>query len=203
MQAHPIHWWPQSTCTQLETLAHKSTVALRLRCCSWFAFETRSAHAANAIDVIMLSTKSTSRTSDSRQPRSICGQPTKDARAVCQQATSRVIISCLSCSGVDVQKYLTLCTSTSLTACLSVCLSVSLTVCQSIYLSIQLSLSLSVQASASFAVALSLCWHALSKYLLNVYWHALCPGCLLNCALSINLLFLFNLHLTSEKRKCV
>lgn len=135
MQAHPIHWWPQSTCTQLETLAHKSTVALRLRCCSWFAFETRSAHAAIAIDVIMLSTKSTSRTSDSRQPRSICGQPTKDARAVCQQATSRVIISCLSCSGVDVQKYLTLCTSTSLTACLSACpslwLSVSLFICPS------------------------------------------------------------------------
>lgn len=60
-------------------LNHKSTVALRLRCCSWFAFETRSAHAAIAIDVIMLSTKSTSRTSDSRQPRSICGQPTKSA----------------------------------------------------------------------------------------------------------------------------
>lgn len=135
MQAHPIHWWPQSTCTQLETLAHKSTVALRLRCCSWFAFEPRSAHAAIAIDVIMLSTKSTSRTSDSRQPRSICGQPTKDARAVCQQATYRVIISCLSCSGVDVQKYLTLCTSTSLTACLSACpslwLSVSLFICPS------------------------------------------------------------------------
>lgn len=201
MQAHPIHWWPQSTCTQLETLAHKSTVALRLRCCSWFAFETRSAHAAIAIDVIMLSTKSTSRTSDSRQPRSICGQPTKDARAVCQQATSRVIISCLSCSGVDVQKYLTFCTSTSLTACLSACpslwLSVSLFICPSNCLCHCLSKHLPPSLS------LSLCWHALSKYLLNVYWHALYPGCLLNCALSINLLFLFNLHLTSEKRKCV
>lgn len=179
MQAHPIHWWPQSTCTQLETLAHKSTVALRLRCCSWFAFETRSAHAAIAIDVIMLSTKSTSRTSDSRQPRSICGQPTKDARAVCQQATSRVIISCLSCSGVDVQKYLTLCTSTSLTACLSVCLSVSLTVCQSIYLSIQLSLSLSVQASASFAVSLSVGTPWANIYLMFIGTHFALAACLI------------------------
>lgn len=127
--------------------------ALRLRCCSWFAFESRSAHAI-AIDVIMLSTKSTSRTSDSRQPRSICGQPNKDARSA-GVATSQVIISCLSCWGVDVQKYLTLCTSTSLTACLSARLSVSLTVCQSIYLSIQLSLSLSVQAYPSFSVSLS------------------------------------------------
>lgn len=179
MQAHPIHWWPQSTCTQLETLAHKSTVALRLRCCSWFAFETRSAHAAIAIDVIMLSTKSTSRTSDSRQPRSICGQPTKDARPVCQQATSRVIISCLSCSGVDVQKYLTLCTSTSLTACLSACpslwLSVSLFICPSNCLCHCLSKHLPPSLSLSLSVGTP--WANI--YLMFIGTHFALAACLI------------------------
>lgn len=87
--------------------------------------------------------------------------------------------------------------------CLSVCLSVRLSDCLSVYLSVHPTVSVTVCPSICLLRCRSLCWHALSKYLLNVYWHALCPGCLLNCALSINLLFLFNLHLTSEKRKCV